>query len=171
MFTFAKHLEMIHSFVCRGDGYDALRGIACGLEFGAGSFLINTRSLKKLMCRSKSCLNGCFQRLGYTVCRPSRDLPSLFAEILPGTGAQLCTARQWCVRKAGDSVQVAFPPTTKVDFAGCFPSELGAPPVQETRAERREEIAPAFLFDIQNLLNHPAQVIPRMALDLPPLHT
>jgi hypothetical protein len=169
MSTFAKHLEMIHSFVCRGDSCDSIRGVLCGIEFGDHSFLINTRQLKRLMFRSKSCMNGCFQRLGYSVCRPSRDLPSLFAEIVPGCGPHFFTARQWCVRKAGPAIQVTFAPSTSVDLVGGL--EESSPPVQETRAEKFDA-GSAFLFDIHNLLNHPAPdaVIPRMAFaQLPPL--
>jgi hypothetical protein len=164
MSTFAKHLDMIHSFVCRGDACDTIRGVVCGIEFGTNSFLLNTRELKRLMFRSKSCMNGCFQRLGYTVCRPSRDLPSLFAEIVPGCGSHFFTARQWCVRKAGAAAQVTFAPSTAVDFVGSSEPEESAPPVQETRG-KKFDAGSAFLFDIHNLLNHPPPdaVIPRMA--------
>jgi hypothetical protein len=171
MSTFAKHLDMIHSFVCRGDSYDPLRGIACGIEFGVSSFLVNTRQLKRVMFRSKSCMNGCFQKLGYSVCRSARDLPSIFAEIVPGAGPHIFSARQWCVRKAAEGVHLLFAPNTLIDFAGSWEADPGAPDVQEPRGERIET-GPMFLSDIASLLNHPAPnaVIPRMAFaSLPPL--
>jgi hypothetical protein len=121
--TFVKHLGMIHSFVCRGDSFDALRGAVCGIEFGQQSFLINTRQLKKLMCRSKSCMNGCFQRLGYAVCRPARDLGALFAQVFSRRAAQVFSSRQWCVRRAGESSVVTFAPNLTVEIASAEPAK------------------------------------------------
>jgi hypothetical protein len=147
MSTFVKHLGMIHSFVCRGDSCDALRGAACGIEFAPNAFLINTRQLKKLMVRSKSCMNGCFQKLGYGVCRPARELQSVFAQILPGCSEQAFTARQWCVRKANDSHSISFTPNVQFDV------------VSEREGGHNEQVQNdgAWLFDIRNLLNleHP----------------
>lgn len=118
MATFIKHLGMIHSFVCRGDSFDALRGMICGIEFGVNSFLINTSRLKKLMYRSKSCMNGCFQKLGYNVCKPSHDISTLFSQILPGVSSQFLTARQWCVRKAGENPKLSLIPNIKIEIVG-----------------------------------------------------
>ena len=125
--TFIKHLSMIHSFVCRGDPYDALRGLVCGIEFGLSTFLINTSRLKKLMYRSKSCMNGCFQKLGYNVCRPAHDITSLFAQILPGFGAHMFTSRQWCVRKAGENSSLCFIPNIKIEIASSQTSHPSSP--------------------------------------------
>jgi hypothetical protein len=161
MSTFVKHLGMIHTFVCRGDSFDSLRGVVCGIEFGPGSVLINTRQLKKLMFRSKSCMNGCFQRLGYAACRPSRDVESLFAQILPGWGAQLFTSRQWCVRRAVDSHAVTFQPNVHCELAADGDPPAGGPAPNS-----------AFIFNIRNLLNHPppdADFRPICDSELPPL--
>jgi hypothetical protein len=138
--TFVKHLGIIHSFVCRGDAQDALRGAVCGIEFGEHSFLINTRQLKKLMFRSKSCMNGCFQRLGYTVCRSARDLGTVFSRLFPLLSPQSFSSRQWCVRRAGESSVVSFSPNLNLEIASVEPAEVSS----------------AHPFDIGNLLNHPA---------------
>ncbi|KAK8884405.1 hypothetical protein M9Y10_043515 [Tritrichomonas musculus] len=130
MTTFIKHLSMIHAFVCRGDSYDALRGMLCGIEFGLNSFLINTGKMKKLMYRSKSCMNGCFQKLGYNVCRPPHDILTLFSQILPGIPSHLLTARQWCVRRASENSQLSFIPNIKVEIA----TPLNADPTPETNS-------------------------------------
>ena len=45
MTTFIKHLNLIHHFVVRDDGGDALRGLACGILFGKGFLLVNTVTL------------------------------------------------------------------------------------------------------------------------------
>jgi hypothetical protein len=139
--TFVKHLAMVHSFVCRGDPLDALRGAICGIQFGIGSLLINISHLKKLMSRSKSCMNGCFQRLGYNICRPAQDAATLLSQILPGGGARLFTARCWSARRAGPDATIRFLPNAAI--------ELGIP-------ERAPQISPkvSLGYDIQDLLNH-----------------
>jgi hypothetical protein len=141
--VFVKHLGMIHSFVCRGDAFDAVRGAICGIEFTPNSFLINTQRLKRLMARSKSSMNGCFQRLGYTVCRPARDLGEVLGEICPGYGPQRFFARQWCVRRAEESSAVSFAPNLAIEIAG---------PTREGKGAGEGLVHP---FDIGNLLNHP----------------
>jgi hypothetical protein len=64
---FVKHIAQVHRFVRRGNPGHPLRGV----DFGRGFFLVNTDRLKKVLYRSKSCMNGCWQRLGYGVMRPS----------------------------------------------------------------------------------------------------
>jgi hypothetical protein len=174
--TFVKHLSMIHTFVCRGDAGDPLRGVVCGIEFGKHSFLINTCQLKRLMARSKSCMNGCFQKLGYSVCRPTRDVGSLFAEILPGFGSDSFIARQWCVRKASTDAQAAFSPSTAVEFAAG--SVVQSPILASGSVQVEESVVSQAnacgQFDIDQLLNRPAPDcgIPWMTVNqLPPFRT
>jgi hypothetical protein len=144
--TFIKHLEMIHRFVQRGDNHDALRGCICGIEFGVRSFLINTRQLRKLMFRSKSCLNGCFQRIGYSVARCQSDVTAVFADILPPTKQTVFSPRQWCVRKADENATVTFAPNADLDFArACRPLPEPAPANEDSE----------FVFQIERVLNHP----------------
>jgi hypothetical protein len=138
--TFIKHLGMIHSFVCRGDSYDALRGFLCGIEFGCNSLLVNTRQLKALMNRSKSCMNGCFQKLGYVVCRPACDILALLGQMLPTFACEVLTARQWCIRRASGPSAVYFQPNLGLEIAL---EEEQAPPV-------RDDVCP-----ISSLLNRP----------------
>jgi hypothetical protein len=145
--TFVKHLGLIHSFVCRGDSSDALRGAICGIEFADHSFLINTRQLKKLMFRSKSCLNGCFQRLGYSACKPTRDLGRVFAQVFPQFSTQTFSSRQWCVRRAGESSSVSFSPPVAIE-SGILEME------KEAQEGEKEVFHP---LDISSLLNHPRE--------------
>ena len=81
--AFIKHLRMIHSFVVRDDGNDALRGLVCGIIFSNPVLVVNTDRLKKFTCRSKSCVNGCFQKLGFDVSRATQELNTFFQSILP----------------------------------------------------------------------------------------
>jgi hypothetical protein len=144
--TFIKHLTMVHSFVCRGDSFDALRGVICGIEFGANCFLINISTLKRFMFRSKSCMNGCFQRLGYNVCRPANDAPTLLSQMLPGCGPHIFTARHWSARRATPEANTRFMPNTTIDLA-----EAEQQPAIDDRPK-------TFAYDIQSLLNHAADI-------------
>jgi hypothetical protein len=86
-------------------------------------------------------MNGCFQRLGYSVCKPAKDLASVFAEIVPQFRTQLFISRQWCVRRAGELSIVSFSPNISVDITAL-----------ETEQEAKENTHP---LDISSLLNHP----------------
>lgn len=179
--TFVKHLQLIHDFVCKGDAFDSLRGYICGIEFGNNSFMINTGKLKKMMFRSKSCMNGCFQKIGYTVCKPAQDVASLFAQFLP-TGCSILSSRQWCVRKATEKTSCFFTPNIQINIsttvsrttkskstspatsgdnsakeANKVVKKVGSPcEVRSSPPELFEKPVPnpIFFFDIQYLLNH-----------------
>ncbi|EAX88881.1 hypothetical protein TVAG_153430 [Trichomonas vaginalis G3] len=108
MDTFITHLIKVHQFINQKDCFDIYRGFVCGIEFGRGFIIVNTKRLKRLMWRSKSCVNGCLQKLGYQMNRKEQDVSGFFTTILPGVEAQLCNSRQWCVRKRTSSSPVCF---------------------------------------------------------------
>ena len=159
--TFIKHLSMIHNFIFRGDASDCLRGLVCGIQFGVNSLLINTSRLKKLMCRSKSCMNGCFQKLGYISSKPSQDLSTLLCKLTPGFRSDALNPRNWCVRRAGEHC-TPFVPNVAIDMSQhislqhSYESSQGQSVSQSSSSE---EEAPhvGFSFDIMDLLNHHPQ--------------
>ncbi|OHT08393.1 hypothetical protein TRFO_23163 [Tritrichomonas foetus] len=157
--TFIKHLSMIHAFVCRGDAYDSLRGLVCGIEFGFSTFLINTGRLKKLMYRSKSCMNGCFQKLGYSVCRPAHDITTLFAQILPGFGGHMFTSRQWCVRKAGENSALCFIPNIKIEIAATAEKGSSIPSSPLLEGEENPESAQTQNNSLTQNQNKPKKIV------------
>ena len=106
---FVSHITLVHSFICHNDNRDAIRGIVCGIQFGRGFILVNTNRLKKLLQRSKSCMNGCFQRLGYDPMRPSHDIISLFTQLMPNVNPLYFEIRQWCVRLVSENCLIFFP--------------------------------------------------------------
>lgn len=180
MSTFIKHLNMVHNFVVKGDSGDAYRGLVCGILFGNGFILVNTTRLKKLMYRSKSCVNGCFQRLGFTISRATQDIGGFFEQLVPQMAHQLNT-RQWCVRKAVEDIPLCFVPNIPIDFVQKFgfivpesykvsesaPLSPKEEPIVTPQVQSRPESLPKkedFIFDISHLLNHPSQPssIPRM---------
>lgn len=144
--TFYEHLTTIHKFVVRGDQGDAYRGFVCGIHFGDGFLLINTTRLKKLICRSKSCVNGCFQRLGFSMGRSAaRNLNDFFQQILPNLSSSLINTRQWCMRTLAEDASISFAPSS-------VPSSLVVGAAPEQPPEPVVEKKP-FMYDITELLN------------------
>jgi len=154
MDTFVNHLIKVHRFINQRNVYDVFRGFVCGIEFGAGFIIVNTKRLKRLMCRSKSCVNGCLQRLGFAICRKQQDVTGFFSVLLPGVDGHLCNSRQWCVRKRTEVSPVCFVsflPISITDRYG-FPKPVDCYGEEED-AESPQPKTPAFSWDIRSLLN------------------
>jgi hypothetical protein len=158
--TFIHHLSVIHQFVVRGDQGDVVRGIVCGIEFTPFALLLNTGRLKRLMGRSKSCMNGCFQKLGYQVFKSARDIGSIFAQIYPRySSSHNFVGRQWCIRRMTYAAAVCFIPNLNVNLLDMEnlktkPKEVARKTNSvESPVEERVE-SPDSFFDISRLLNH-----------------
>lgn len=149
MQTFIKHLSMIHDFIHKGDSKDNLRGLVCGIQFGHESLLINTSRLKKLMCRSKSCMNGCFQKMGYMPSRPSQELASLLCKITPGIRSEAMNPRNWCVRRASVKSQL-FIQNVQMEIA----AKVTTPMTDAPSASEDETSTIPSILNISLLLNH-----------------
>ena len=162
---FVKHISLVHRFIARGNSNDSLRGIVCGVEFGRGFILVNTDRLKKVLFRSKSCMNGYFQRLGYDVMRPSHDIVCLFTRLLPNVNPEFFAIRQWCVRLVGEQSSVCFLSNLPDSIASTFethriPSQRLLHESQKLAAKNADatgnnnnDKAALNLFDISSLLN------------------
>ena len=147
--TFFEHLNLIHRFVVRGDKGDAYRGFVCGIHFGTGFLLINTTRLKRLICRSKSCVNGCFQRLGFSMGRSAhQNLHEFFQQIVPNLSSSLINTRQWCMRTSGEGASVCFVPSIVADVPV---RQIEPEPEPEKKIDKVEK--KPFPFDITELLN------------------
>jgi hypothetical protein len=169
---FVKHVTQVHRFITRGNMNDPLRGVVCGVEFGRGFILVNTDRLKKILFRSKSCVNGCWLRLGYDVMRPSNDVVSLFMRLLPNVNPEFFAIKQWCIRLVSDESRVCFVPNLPDGIARAFESEripshkmiLDAP---KTLAEvAQDESGDIKLWDVQSLLNRKFTAFPEQILIL-----
>ena len=153
--TFMKHLNLIHNFVCRNDNKDNIRGLICGIQFGKGSLLINTGRLRTLMRRSKSCMNGCFQKLGFETTKPSEDLTTVLHKITPGIQCDVTNPRKWCVRRE-TSPTPSFSPNIFLNFCSPYDSRVSHDSSSSPLASSSEDESPNPLIklDIMNLLNH-----------------
>lgn len=159
--TFKAHLEKVYAFIHKGDALDIYRGFVSGIEFGHNFMLVNTKRLKMLMCRSKSCVNGCLQKLGYLICRQQQDISGFFSAVLPGISSVFCNSRQWCIRKPSPKVAVEFDSFLPQEIAWSY----GLLACNKTKAnqqqQRSEEVAVVSeesravvpLWDISFLLN------------------
>jgi hypothetical protein len=169
--AFIHHLSVIHRFVVQGNRDDVLRGIICGIEFTQFALLVNTGKLKSLMGRSKSCMNGCFQKLGYKVVRPAGDLSCIFGQIFPRyTAASGLVGRNWCIRKLTYEAAVCFIPNLHINLLDLELST--APPKEnEIRAPMTEHLeimhdstasqdAEDFTDEVGQLLNRKTPLAP-----------
>jgi hypothetical protein len=154
---FVKHISQVHHFIRRGNKNDPLRGVVCGVEFGRGFVLVNTDRLKKVLYRSKSCMNGCWQRLGYDVMRPSHDIVCLFTRLMPNVNPEFFAIRQWCVRLVRDGSTVVFASNLSDSIGGVFEPDIGrCQMLSGCKAELPPlpKVEPAVNFlDIRSLLN------------------
>ena len=168
--TFKSDLECVYQFVRKGDSLDIFRGFVCGIIFGSNFILVNTKRLKTIMNRSKSCVNGCLQRLGYVINRQQQDIPGFFSVILPGVNSIFCNSRQWCVRSSTTKTQCYFSPIVPVEISSSFGMspqknvqhkivhyQSQNPPVQTVQQESIKPDPyldnPLALLDINVLLN------------------
>jgi hypothetical protein len=157
--AFIHHLSVIHRFVAQGNRDDVLRGIVCGIEFTQYALLVNIGKLKKLMRRSKSCMNGSFQKLGYHVVRPPSDLSSVLTQIFPKyTSASGLVGRQWCIRKLTHEAPVCFLPNLNVNLLELAPTghgqkEVARPLVPELQDSTVGPNSDDFMDDVDQLLN------------------
>ena len=157
--TFAKHIKLIYKFVAKGNSMDVVRGLICGIEFGKESLLINTSRMKCLMCRSKSCVNGCFQKLGYNISRPTQDIQTLFTQISPNINTSSFNPRQWCVRRITPTndndvfpanFDIYFAELTCSSSASSSSSQLSS---SESEVVKQESSSIPPLWSVEALLN------------------
>jgi hypothetical protein len=143
--NFSEQLRTLHSFICRSESNRSLRAMLCGIFFGRGFICVNTFRLKKLLLRSKSGMNNRFQKLGYDVMRPSRDLIELFQALLPDVDQGVCLVRQWCLRIQTDESKLTFESHIPEEVAATFEVER-----IKVRDLPGREVSP---LDVRSLLN------------------
>jgi hypothetical protein len=167
---FIKHITLVHGFIARGNLNDPLRGIVCGVEFGRGFILVNTDRLKKVLFRSKSCMNGCWQRLGYDVMRPSHDIVCLFTRLLPNVNPEFFAIKQWCIRLVSEESRICFVSNLPDTMTHAF--EIQRIPNQKVLLQPhktiadvvREDVENFSLWDVHSLLNRKPVMFSEMSV-------
>jgi hypothetical protein len=96
-------------------------------------------------------MNGCWQRLGYDVMRPSHDIVCLFTALMPNVNPELFAIRQWCARLVHEGSTIVFASNLSDSMGGIFESDVI--PCQMI-ASGHPELRPDVNFlDIRSLLN------------------
>jgi hypothetical protein len=121
--------------------------MACGIFFGPRFILVNTHRLKNLLVRSKSGMNGSFQKLGYEVMRPSNDIIGLFQRLLPSFYPEFFQVNKWCLRIETDNSKMSFRSHIPDAVLATFETERIIPKPQPTFPTDR------FPLDLRLLLN------------------
>ena len=167
--TFKSHLEKIYKFIHKGDRLDTYRGFVCGIEFGTNFILVNTKRLRVLMNRSKSCVNGCLQKLGYTISRQQQDIIGFFGAVLPGINQVFCNSRQWCIRVPSSKKEHIFESNLPDDIVKTY----GIAPCKTMHLQHRESsrnIQVSLVYSYQQFLftQFPSEIgVERKEMEVP----
>lgn len=151
--TFTDHLKKVCSFVKKNDCYDVYRGFVCGIEIGSSFMIVNTKRLKSLLSRSKSCVNGCLQKLGYSICRQGQDISGFFTTVLPKNSGSYCCFREWCIRVKDPKKEIIFPSFLLDEICQHYdlvPNTSSGKKNQSSIVKQAEKP----IWDISCLLNH-----------------
>jgi hypothetical protein len=94
---FVSSIHLVQDFVHRYDENDSKRALVCGLFWKSGYYLICTKSLSKLLSRSKSSINSLFSSLGYSTFKIDQNFLSINIPLLKNEkGNQL---KKWVMKK------------------------------------------------------------------------
>jgi hypothetical protein len=144
---FRRQLEAVYNFIRSSSRNESLRAMLCGIFFGRGYILVNTARFKALLCRSKSGMNNCFQKLEYDVMRPSNDIVDLFRRLLPRLDERSFNLKQWCVRLETEKNVVRF----ESHIPECYARRFEMNRIPQKNAETP--------FDLSALLNRPVMTV------------
>ncbi|EAY15048.1 hypothetical protein TVAG_019480 [Trichomonas vaginalis G3] len=97
--TFTEAIEAVRVFAVRGDQYDRIRCLVCGIAWLPEGLAINTHQLKLLISRCKSSINGSFQKLGFTEKLRRLAAANALISVYPFLNENTSELRKWSVRK------------------------------------------------------------------------
>jgi hypothetical protein len=92
-------LSQITKYSTRFDDNDWKRELVCGLLWLDEAILVNVQKLLKLVRKSKSFVNFCFQSIGYESASLSPAEVLSIAQRFERTGINSLDSRQWTIRK------------------------------------------------------------------------
>jgi hypothetical protein len=146
--VFMKEIFTVLEFVDRSSENREERSVITGICVCSPYICLNTSTLKTLLGRCKSSINGLFQDLGY---KPSRGRsPREFVVLaLPSLSSDTKALRQWTVRRAMEGYTCWFlgPPLALPDPETTVP---------EPEKERQVPVPPLELvFEFNSLLSEP----------------
>jgi hypothetical protein len=105
---FAQDLAAIVGFINSGSAGAEDRAILAGVAFAGRYICVNTRQLQKFLCRCKSTINACFQKLGYCAVKQRGRARQCVVQLLPSMANETSSLRQWGVRYATENATLCF---------------------------------------------------------------
>ena len=111
--TFTEAVEAVRAFAVRGDMYDKVRCLVCGIAWLPEGIAINTHQLKLLISRCKSSINGSLQKLGFTENLGRTAAANAIIAAYPFLKENQSELRKWSVRRRPTNPQSAQTHTHK----------------------------------------------------------
>jgi len=105
----SERLALIRQFIERGDEDDSTRTAVCGIFFLRDSLAVNIQSLRILLGKCKSSINGSLQRLGYSAEPHGCDADEEFLSRVPGPLRQGSELRTWSIRRRAATAERRAP--------------------------------------------------------------
>jgi hypothetical protein len=102
---FGVMLDLIKSFVVRGDGDDLSRSLVCGLLWMSNGIAVNIQQMKLLTSKCKSSINGSFGHLRYLPVTSGADTAGELLQAFPFMKDQFSELRQWTVRQLTEEMK------------------------------------------------------------------
>lgn len=136
--TFEEILNEVKAFCRMGNGLLSIRSVVCGICWIGDDIALNICDFRNLIGRSKSSINGVFQKMGYeSVTVKGKEL-SLLLTNLPILKSKMSECRKWTIRRVVGSSEHQLLE---------FPKSVSAPMLTITPVIKDEEDSDIFTFD------------------------
>lgn len=95
---FITKLDEIRRYIEKGNENDWKRGVVCGIFFLKNSIAINIQSLRTLLGKCKSSINGSLQQLGYVAKPQTTEFQIELNNMIPQTQRHAYELKKWTMR-------------------------------------------------------------------------
>lgn len=139
---FLNVLYRIRCFCLRNDENDWKRCLVCGVCWLKEGIATNTRTLKILLNKCKSSINGSLLKMGYITHHTRNDLTAQLSSAIPILRDNFSEMREWAIRikKEGRPSSLPLPkimiPPRSVTPKAMFPQAVGKMYVQPILSKR-----------------------------------
>jgi hypothetical protein len=96
---FGSILDMVKSYVVRGNKADVTRALVCGICWLKGSIAVNVQQLQLLTSKCKSSINGSLCKLGYGAAPPRDRTARMLIATFPWMKDSHSEFRSWTIRQ------------------------------------------------------------------------
>ena len=103
--VFSNMLTQVKSYIMKGDSFDKMRALTCGIYWYNDMLLINSKNLTFLLSRCRSSINNLMVILGYELLPVTENPITIVLKVFPEFAFNCKEARQWTVRKQINKIQ------------------------------------------------------------------